>query len=428
MVDFIINARRKWRPGGLWRHPDFLKLWTGQTISQLGSRITRDGLPLAAVLVLGATPDQMGYLTAVGAAATLLFGLLAGVWVDRLRRRPILIVADLARAAVLLSIPLAALTHRLTMAQLYGTVALTGVCTVFFDVAYQSYLPSLVGTENLLEGNSKLAMSAGIAEIAGPSLTGVLVQLITAPIAILFDAVSFLFSALSIALIRKPEPAHEPTATAPHPIAGLRFVIGHPILRPLGGFTVTLFFFFGLIGPLYVLYAIRDLHLNPARLGLVIALGGVGLIFGSTLAPVLSRRLGIGRTLFVSALGAATGTALIPLAHGSVPVAMAFLVVQQLLGDTFMSTLFINELTLRQSVTPPEMLGRVNAAMQLASRGVFPIGALACGVVTGMVGVRATLAIAVAGLFLASAWLLAPSLRRLRAIPVPPLEMRGDAL
>jgi predicted MFS family arabinose efflux permease len=416
-VDFIINQKPKSRFGGLWRDADFLKLWTGQTISELGSRITRDGLPLTAVLVLGADPRQMGFMTAVGAACTLVFGLLAGVWVDRMKRRPILIAADVARAAVLLSIPLAALAHHLSMTQLYGAVALTGFCTVFFDVAYQSYLPSLVGTENLLEGNSKLAMSGAIAEIAGPSLTGVLVQLITAPIAILFDAVSFLFSALSVGLIRKPEPAHEPTATIPHPIAGLRFVFSHPILRPIGGFMVTLFFCYGLIGPLYVLYAIRELHLDPARLGFVIAVGGVGAMLGSTLAPVISRRLGIGRTLFVSALGSAAGAALIPLAHGPLPVAVAFLVAQQLFGDLSMSTLFINELTLRQSVTPAEVLGRVNAAMQLATRGVFPIGALVCGVVTGIVGVRATLAIGVSGIFLASAWLLAPSLRRLCKIP-----------
>ncbi|HEV2689718.1 MAG TPA: MFS transporter, partial [Bryobacteraceae bacterium] len=421
-VDFIINETPKEettkpRLGGLWRNADFLKLWTGQTISELGSRITRDGLPMTAVLVLGAAPAQMGFMTAVGAACTLIFGLIAGVWVDRMKRRPILIAADLARAAVLLSIPIAALAHRLTMTQLYATVALTGFCTVFFDVAYRSYLPALVGTENLLEGNSKLAMSGAIAEIAGPSLTGVLVQLITAPIAILFDAVSFLFSALSVGLIRKPEPEHEPTVTPPHPIEGLRFVFHHPILRPIAGFSITLFFFFGLIGPLYVLYALRELHLDAARLGFVIAVGGIGAMIGSTLAPVISRRLGIGRTLFWSTLGTAAGSALIPLAHGPLPMAVSFLVVQQLLGDMSLTVLFVNELTLRQSVTPPDVLGRVNAAMQLATRGVFPIGALVCGVVTGFVGVRATLAIAVSGIFLGSIWLLAPSLRRLRTIP-----------
>src|SRR5260370_14227041 len=274
-MDSIINAEAKVRSGGLWRHSGFVKLWIGQTISELGSRITREGLPLTAVLVLNATPFQMGLMTAVGAASALLFGLVAGVFVDGMRGRPIMIVADLARAAILLSIPIAAYCDRLAMAQLYVVIALAGFFTVFFDVAYQTYLPSLVERENLLEGNSKLAMSTAAAEIAGPSLTGLLVQLLTAPIAILFDAVSFLLSALCVSLIRKPEPAYQAPAIASHPkqevLAGLRFVVKHPMLRPLAGFFTTAFIFFGFVGPLYVLYAIRDLHLGPAALGFAIA-------------------------------------------------------------------------------------------------------------------------------------------------------------
>jgi predicted MFS family arabinose efflux permease len=422
MVDFITNQKSKSRFGGLWRNADFLKLWTGQTISELGSRITRDGLPLAAVLVLGADPSQMGFMTAVGAASTLIFGLMAGVWVDRMKRRPILIAADLARAVVLSSIPIAAFAHHLTMMHLYVAIALTGFFTVFFDVAYQSYMPGLVGPEKLLEGNSKLAMSNAIAEIAGPSLTGVLVQLITAPIAILFDAISFLFSALSVGLIRKPEAAHVPTETPPHPIAGLRFVFHHPILRPLTGFMLTLFFSYGFIGPLYVLYAIRELHLAPAQLGVVIAMGGVGAMIGSTVAPMISRRLGIGRTLWLASLTLGMAIAFLPLAHGSVPMAMGFLIVQQLVGDTAAAVLFINEITLRQSVTPGDVLGRVNAAVQLATRGIYPVGALACGLVTQLVGVRATIVVAVAGIFIASTWLLAGPVRKLKTIPAPPDE------
>ena len=417
MVDFNINdAVNDTKPRSLWRHADFLKLWTGQTISELGSRITRDGVPMAAVLVLGAAPAQMGFLTAVSAASTLLFGLIAGVLVDRMRRRPIMISADIIRAALLATIPLAAIAHRLTMAQLYAVAALTGFCTVFFDVAYQSYMPSLVGKENLLEGNSKLATSSAIAEIAGPGVTGVLVQLITAPIAILFDAISFLFSAACVSLIRKPERSHEHTDVVPHPIAGLRFVFHHPVLRPIAGFMITLFFFFGLIGPLYVLYAIRDLHIDPARIGLIISVGGIGAMIGAQLAPRLSRRFGIGRALLIGTLGMAAGNSLIPMAHGTLPMIISFLVVQQLVGDTSLSIFFINELTLRQSVAPSEVLGRVNAAMQLASRGVFPIGALCSGVVTGIVGVRATLAIGISGVAISSLWLLSPAVRRLRQI------------
>lgn len=376
---------------------------------------------MAAVLVLGAGPPQMGFLTAVGAGSVLVFGLVAGVWADRIRRRPILIAADLARAVLLGSIPLAAFAHRLSMIQLYLVIALAGFCTVFFDVAYQSYLPSLVERERLLEGNSKLALSNAIAEIAGPGLTGVLVQLITAPIAILFDALSFLCSALSIWLIRKPEalltapPAfHWKHETA----AGLRFVFGHPLLRSLACFSVTGFFSFGFIGPLYVLYAIRELRLPPSALGAAIAVGGVGSMLGASLASRAAGRFGLGRTLIGSIAILVIADALIPLAHGSIARALSFLLAQQLAGDAAIAVFNVNELTLRQSVAPDRVLGRVNAAMQLLTLGIYPIGALFCGVVAQAMGVRATLALGVAGLALSSLWLIASPLRKLHAVPV----------
>ena len=197
---------------GLWRYPDFLKLWLGQTVSEIGSHITREGLPLTAVIVLGATPFPMGVLASLSGMSTLVFGPLAGLWVDRRRRRPILIAADIGRAVVLASVPLAAAFRVLYMRQLYIVVVLAGILTVFFDVAYQSYLPSLVERQRVLEGNSKLALSTSMAEIVGPGLTGVLVQLITAPIAILVDALSFLWSAMMVWLIRKPELIPAPQA------------------------------------------------------------------------------------------------------------------------------------------------------------------------------------------------------------------------
>jgi MFS family permease len=200
---------------GLWREPDFLKLWAGQAVSQMGSWITLVGLPMTAALLLKASPLQMGILSGAGAAAILLFGLFAGVWADRLRRRPILIWADLGRAAVLGTVPLAALAGRLTMSHLYVVAAASAILTVFFDVSYRTYLPSLVSPEDLLEGNSKLTLSESIAGVVGPGLTGVLIQALTAPIAILFDAASFVCSALSVWFIRTPEPRPKPSA-APH--------------------------------------------------------------------------------------------------------------------------------------------------------------------------------------------------------------------
>lgn len=413
-MDFIINA-------GLWRHPDFRKLWIGQTISEIGSRISREGVPLTAVLVLQAKPAQMGLLTAAGAVSVLMFSLVAGVWVDRLRRRPIMITADIGRAALLASIPLASVWNLLGMTQLYTVIALTGVLTVFFDVSYQSFLPVLVNRDQLLEGNSKLGMSAGVAEVAGPGITGILVQLITAPIAILFDAISFLFSALMVWRIRKPEP--EPVPRAHEPLrqeiaAGLKFIARQRILRALAAWSATVNLFIGLVGPLYILYAIRELGLRPGALGIVIAMGGAGSLIGFSLAPQLARRFGPGPTFIVSAITIGTAYFFVPLAHGPVPLAMAFLMVPQLFGDSAYAAYIANELSLRQTLAPPEVLGRVNAAMQLLSRGIWPIGALIGGFLAGAIGIRPTLTIAASGVFLSSAWLIFSPARKLRAIPV----------
>ena len=420
-MDCITNIHAKSRRRSLWRHPDFLKLWTGQTISELGSRITREGLPLTAVLVLGAQPAEMGFLAATGAASVLLFGLVAGVWADRIKRRPIMITADLLRAALLATIPAAAFEHRISMPQLYAVIALTGFCTVFFDVAYQSYLPSLVAREDLVDGNSKLAQSSAIAEVAGPSLTGVLVQTITAPIAILFDAVSFVISAVSVWLIRKPEVAArrqlEKTHLKEETVAGLRFVFSHELLRPLACFSASAFFCLGLIGPLYVLYAIRELHLPPAALGAVIAVGGVGAMLGATFALPVGETLGLGRTLIGSIGVIVFSQLLIVLAHDPLPMALSFLVLQQLFGDWAFATFSVYETALRQSVAPHHVIGRVNSAMQLLTRGIYPLGALLGGVVAQHAGMRATIAIGLCGVALSSFWLIASPLRRLRAIP-----------
>lgn len=421
-LDCITNGKNKSGAESLWRQRDFMKLWAGQTISEIGSRITREGLPLAAVLVLNARPSEMGFMTAVGAAATLLMGLAAGGWADRMRRRPIMIASDLARAALLASIPVAAVMGRLTMAQLYIVTALTGLCTVFFDVAYQTYIPALVERENLLEANSKLAMTSAAAEIAGPGLTGVLVQTITAPIAILYDALSFLVSAASVGFIRKPEA--KPGLPEVHhlqqeTVAGLRFIFRHPMLRPIACFSATTFFFFGFIGPLYVLYSIRVLHFPPALLGALVALGGAGSLLGATLAPRASRRFGPGPTLIGSIVIVVACYAMLPLAHGTIAMAAMYIVVQQLGGDTAFTVFNIKEITLRQTLTPDQLLGRVNGAMQLLTRGIYPIGAVACGFISERVGVRGTIGIAILGIALSSLWLIASPLRGLRALPGP---------
>jgi predicted MFS family arabinose efflux permease len=405
---------------GLWRHGEFRKLWIGQTISEFGSRITREGLPLTAVLVLHATPAQMGLLAGAGALGAVLVGLPAGVWVDRLRRRPLMIVADIGRALLLGSVPLAFLWGVLGMAQLYAVATLAGMLTVLFEVAYQSYLPVLVERQQVLEGNSKLLLSSAAAEIAGPGVTGFLVQWITAPIAILFDAVSFLCSAALLALMRKvPEPRceREPEAVWREMGEGLRTVAGDPLLRALGARAATAALFFGFLGGLYVLFAIRDLGLNPAMLGLTIAVGGVGAVGGAMIAEKTARAIGTGPTLIAAALVTGVAAFLVPMAHGPLPVAVAFLMTAQL-GDASFAVYNINELSLRQTITPDHLLGRVNSVMNLLFRGIYPLGALIGGVLADAIGVRATLAIGAAGVLLSTACLVLSPVRRLRCLPV----------
>jgi predicted MFS family arabinose efflux permease len=406
-------ARRR----SLWRNPDFLALWTGQTVSELGSRISREGIPLTALLVLHAGAAEMGLLTALGGAAGLVFGLAAGVWVDRLRRRPVLIATDLGRAALLATIPAAALAGRLGMGQLYVVVAAAGMLTIFFDVAYQSYLPALVEREQILEGNAKLMLSSSIAEVAGPGLTGFLVQWITAPLAILLDALSFLGSALLVAAIRKPEPPPEPRRRerlAAEAVAGLRWIFAEPALRALGLRSATAWLFLGFFGSLYLLFAIDVLHLRPAVLGLIIATGGAGAMAGAWLAGSIERRFPRGATFIGSAAVYGLAVLLIPLAAALPRFAVALLATTQLIGDMAFTVYAINEVSLRQRLAPARVLGRVNAGMQLLARGVYPVGALIGGALGARIGVPRTLALAAAGTLLSNLWLLAPSLRRLR--------------
>ena len=402
----------------LWRNPDFLKLWTGQAISQTGSRISREGLPLTAVLVLGATPLQMGYLSGASAAAVLLFGLFAGAWSDRLRRRPVMIAADLGRAALLGSIPLAALTGHLTMSHLYLVAALTGILTVWFDVSYQAYLPALVEPERLVEGNSKLAISEGTAEVIGPGLTGVLVQVLTAPVAILFDAISFVVSALSLAWIGKREPA--PLRAAGENIgaeiaAGLSISWNNRVLRALLLRTAMAAFFLGFLASMYMVFAIRELKLTPALLGAVISVGGFSSLFGAWINERLVRSWGFDRTFLVATAATGLTAILPPLAYGSVAVCAAYLAAGQFF-DMSWSIYNINEISLRQTVTPEAFRGRVNSAMHLLFRGLMPVGSLVSGVIAQAAGIRAAMLIGAFGVIASALWLVFSPIRGMRQL------------
>jgi predicted MFS family arabinose efflux permease len=404
----------------LWHHREFVKLWTGQAISQIGSRITRTALPFAAVITLGAGPIEMGILSGAAAASVLLFGLFAGAWADRLRRRPILIWTDLARAAVLATIPIAAMRHTLTMAHLYVVAAAAGLLTVLFDVSYQAYVPSLVERENILQANAKLALSESVAEVSGPGIAGFLVTALTPPIAILFDAASFLVSALSIALVRKPEPPPEPRKAGAHMgreiVEGLRFCGRNPYLRAMAMRSATAATFMGFFASLYPLFTVKVLNLSPAIIGVVVASGGAFALAGAGIAETLLRRLGFGRAFLCAVLFTNVTTFLHPLAHGSAALCCAFLVAGQL-GDFAWPLLNIAETSLRQASAPPRVLGRVNSAMNLLFNGLIPVGAFAGGALAAVIGVRSAMFVGGAGYLLSTFWLVFSPIPALRDLP-----------
>jgi MFS family permease len=414
--------------GGLSCQSDFLKLWSGQAISKIGSAITSVGIPLTAAYVLNASPMQMGILAASSGAGIFVFGLLAGAWADRMRRRPILIAADLARAALLSTIPLAAALHRLNMAHLYTVGALAGILTVIFDVSYQAYVPSLVEVENIVEANSKLALTQSIADITGPSLTGLLVQLITAPVAILLDAISFLCSAISIWLIRRPEsqPVPSPSPHIGREIAeGLSASWHNPVLRALLERAATGPFFLGFIGGLYFLYA-RELHLSTILLGIVVSVGGVSSLLGALLAEPMLRRWGPGRSLIGAAWITTLSMSLVPLAHGSVALASAFLIASQL-GDMAWPLFSINETSLRQAITPSHLLGRVGSAGHLLFQGAITLGMLGGGALAEAIGIRQTMWIGAVGYLLATLRLTVSPVRHVRTLPTSPSTHQSSA-
>ena len=383
---------RLWPRGGLWRHPDFLRLWSAQTISQFGSQISALALPLAAILVLDASAFEVALLGTIEYLPFLLFALPAGVWVDRLRRKPILVVADLLRSGLLASIPLAYALDALTIWQLYVVGFGTGVCTVFFDVAYQSYLPSLVDRGSLVDGNSKLEISRSGAQLAGPGLAGVLVGAITAPYAILADALSFLASALLVVRIRAeellPERAAKPSMRR-ELAEGLRYLLGHRFWRPIA-ITVAISNFFSTLSfSIFLVYLVRDLDLSAQVIGIVLALSNVGWVAGAVAAGRVSDRLGVGPTLVAAPLLFGPGLLLIPAAPQSQPIPF---IVAGLIVATFGGIVFnVTGISFQQAVVPDRMLGRLNATRRFIVWGVIPLGSLTGGVLASQIGLRNTL-------------------------------------
>jgi MFS family permease len=409
----------------LWRNTDFRKLWAGQTVSELGSVVTRTAVPLVALIVLGAGPFQMALLIVAASLAVLLVGLFAGAWVDRLRRRPLLIWSDALRAVLLFSIPLAYLAGVLRIEQLYVVVFIEGCLGALFDAAYPAYVPSLIGVDRVVEGNSKLATSSSLAEIGGPGLAGGLVQVIGPPLAILVDAISFVVSAISLLLIRRPEPPRPPrTSTTPiraEILEGLRVIRRHAVVLPLTLRSVIAHVAGSFYGVLYTIYLINELHLSPLLLGIVVSAGGVGSLIGSLFASRIIGRFGLGPALIWTAIGAAVIGVLTPLAGGPLLLATLMVFLPQLIGDGLQTIEGVAELSLIQGVIPDRILGRVNANLEVFSHGIaYPLGALGAAVVAGWIGVRGGIAIGWAG--------MAISILLLVFSPLPGIRRAADVL
>jgi MFS family permease len=382
-----------WPHGGLWRHADFLKLWAAETVSQFGSQITGIALPLVAVLTLHATAFQVAALGTVDFLPFLLFSLPAGVWVDRLPRRPILVIADLGRAFALASVPLAAVLHHLTLGQLYVVGFVTGTLTVFFDVSYQSYLPSLVDRAHLVDGNAKLEISRSAAQIGGPGVGGVLVRAFTAPYAVIADAASFLWSAAFVFAIRRvevvAERAGERTSMRHELVDGLKYLVRHPYWRAISISTATFNFCNNLAFSILIVYAVRTLHMSALAIGLTLALGNGGALIAAFLAGKIGTRLGVGRAIALGAAVASLPLVLVPLAPVSFPI--PFLVASFTLVGFGVVLYNVTGISLTQALTPERLLGRVNASRRFIVWGTIPLGSLAGGGLASTIGLRPTM-------------------------------------
>lgn len=398
-----------------------MRLWAGQTVSEFGAQITTVALPLTAVLLLHATAWDMGVLGALQVLPFVLIGLFLGVYVDRRRRRPLLMAADTVRALVLCAVPALALLHALRIWNLDAAAFVMGSMTVLFDVAYQSYLPSLVSRDGLIEGNSKLEATRALSQVAGPGVGGILVGWLTAPLALTANVVTYIVSVVSLAIIatKEPEPAPVPVGhTVMHQIGeGLRFVLGRADLRSIAGCTSTANLFSSMGAAVFVLFAVDRIGLSPALLGFVYGGASLGGVLGAFAAARFAKRVGVGRTIALGSLISAAAAILIPLTPPHIPIALPMLLGANLITSIGVVVYNITQVTLRQRLTPDGLLGRMNASMRFVVWGSIPVGSLAGGFLGGSIGLRDTLWVAGLGGLLAVVWILRSPVFRLREHP-----------
>ena len=401
----------------LLRQQAFRRFWLGESVSLFGDEIMNLALPLTAVLVLHADPAQMGYLTAVGIVPNLLFALIIGAWVDRRgRRRRIMIVSDLARAGLLVCVPLSVVAGVLGMPLLYGIAFVVGVFEVFFAVSYNTLFVSMVSAEQYVQGNALLNGSRAVAGVGGQSLGGVVVALLTAPFALLVNAASFLVSAFFLCRIRPVEPEPEQVERG-HVMAGLRFIAGSPVLRALLAATATVNLFTFAYFAEMVLFATTQLRVSALQLGLALGAGAVGTVLASAVIQRLTARLGLGLTFTLGFLAYTGPIALVPLAHGPEPVILVLLFLAEFGSGFGVMMLDVAGGTIQLAVTPDRLRARVTGAYRMVNYGTRPIGALLGGLLGSALGLRPTLWIAVAGAMCAVVWLLPSAIPRMRECP-----------
>jgi MFS family permease len=418
-------------------HRDFNMLWFGQAVSSVGSQVTLLAMPLTAVLYLHANAGQLGLLTAAGLAAYAGPSLFFGVLADRVRRRTLMIGADIGRTVVIALIPVLAWLHGLSMPVMYAVELVQGGLTVIFEVAYRSYLPDLVGPEALLSGNSRLQGTASVAQVSGPGISGALVGLFGAPFTLLVDAASFVVSWASLLAIRAREPAprQEARPGAARGVRGvfsemwfgLRFIYRHPVLRAVAGSAGSFNFFSQLQLTLYVLYAARDMHMSPGEIGLILVSFGVGGVVSSASVGRVLLWLGYGPALVAGYGLAAVAIFCIPLVPGpAVTSTSIFLLVYFVAGYAIVGT-NIAMAIMRQVASPPALQGRVNASFRFAIGALMPVSALLAGLLGETLGLRPTLFVCGAGMPISVIWVALSPTRKVRVVQeLAPHEAAAD--
>jgi MFS family permease len=408
----------------LSKNRDFNRLWVGETISLFGSEISELALPLAAIIVLGADAGELGLLGAARFAPFLVLTLPVGLLADRRRRRPMLVAANLGRAVAIGSVPVLAWMGALSMPALFLIALAVGALTVLFDVTYVSYVPTVVGREHLIEGNTKLQASASAAAIGGPGLGGILVQVLSAPVALVVDAISYLVSAVNLLLIRVPEPPPKRDRRARglvHEIrAGFAALLGHRSLRALAGVAGAYNLFSQWIATLFVLFAVDELGLSASLIGMVIASGAVGALVGALLAGRMARALGVGPSIVLAVIIECVVMLPLGLVGGPTPVVLLVLLAIHVVNGCFVTMSSVHALAYRQAVAPEALLGRITAGYRFISYGSIPIGALAGGLAGEWLGLRTGLILGTVGLLTAAAFVLVSPLRTVRELPSAP--------